>query len=140
MSLELARQAITSRIEQVKAQYTNPNIIIEYDNRTLVDRATQKDPFIMVDILYLSGEQASIGLDTYVRTYGQILFSSCVKENTGLKAAAEIVDFFSARLEIREFNSVRTFGASPQKFQETLGWYYLPVVIPFYFDRVANLV
>ena len=138
MSLELARQAITSRLEQIKAQYGTP-IIIEYDNRTLVDRATQKDPFIMVDILYLSGEQGSIGLDTYVRTYGQILFSACVKENTGLKAAAEIVDFFSQKLEIREFSSVRTFGASPQKFQEALGWYYLPVVIPFYFDRFANL-
>lgn len=138
MSTELARQAITSKIEQVRLLYPTP-IIVEYDNRSVVDLATQTDPFVMVDLVFLSGEQASIGLDTYVRTYGQILITASCKENTGMKAAAEIVDFFSQRLEIREISLVRTYGASPQKCKTMAGWYHFPVIIPFWFDRVAQL-
>ena len=138
MNIELARQAITSKVEQVRALYS-PTLIVEYDNRILVDRATQVDPFVMVDLLFISGNQASLGLDTLVRNYGQIVLTASAKENTGMKQAAEILDFFSARLEIREFGGVRTKGASPQKCTHAEGWYHFPVIIPFWFDRLAQL-
>lgn len=137
MSLELARQDIVTAIEAAKVGAPVANLVIEYDNRILVDTATASGPFLSVRILNLDAYQADLSANAIHRFEGQIHLAAAVKEGSGAAAANTLLDFFYPKLQRKQFGSVRTHMAKTAKPVPHLGWVYYPVLIPFWFDRIT---
>lgn len=134
---ESFRQAVVTAVEARKASWSGFTLVIEYDNRTLVDTQTQTNPFLCVEIQYIDGEQVDLGGSPNHRTYGQLTLAAAVREGGGSKQANELVDFFYPALHLTTIDGARMWGAKPEKSKPHRGWLYYPVSIPFDFDTTA---
>jgi hypothetical protein len=131
MSRESFRQAVVTQVESRKLQWSGFPLVVEYDNKIIVDTQTQAKPFLCVRIVYVSGEQANLGPDSRQRDYGQIHIAAAAKENSGTAEANTLLDFFVPALRMRTLAGFRLYGSRPQKELEHKGWLYYPVLIPF---------
>ena len=136
MSLESARQSIVAAVEAAKTGFVAYPLVINYDNRMLVDPQTQTNPYLDVEIFYMSGEQADLSANPRHRVWGQLHLQAVVKEGQGRAKADALLDYFYPQLHRKTFGGVRTFMSSiaPVKFKNGLAFY--PVLIPFMFDTI----
>ena len=86
MSRESVRQALVAMVEARKALWTDYSLIIEYDNRILVDTQTQHNPFLCVNLTYFDGEQIDLGSQNH-RDHGLLVISAAARENEGTAKA-----------------------------------------------------
>lgn len=134
MGLESARQSIVTAIEAAKTGNPVTGLIIEYDNRIIVDTQTQTNPYLAVMIMWMRGEQADLSATPLHRMYGQIHLAAVVKEGSGSAAANGLLDWFYPRLQRKSLGAVRTLMADLAPVKPFQGWQYFPVLIPFWYD------
>ena len=135
MSRELIRRDIVTAVEAIRANLVLPYpLVVEYDNVAVVDTKTQFDPFITVEIKYLSAEQADLGNNPLRRQWGQINLAAVVPEGSGTAKANQLLDWFIPRLGLRAFGSVRTHVVTDAPAKMHLGWVYYFVAVPFWAD------
>lgn len=135
MSRETVRAALTAAVEAAKASFSpGYALVIEYDNRVLVDTKTQKDPFLVVRVVFEDGEQADLAPKPIQRLYGRLELAAAVPEGAGAKLANQLVDHFSAALQMKQFGPVRLRMASPAKDFPHLNSRYYPTHLPFWAD------
>lgn len=131
------RAAVVAAVETLKTSWVDYTLLVEYDNRIVVDTQTQVNPFLCVHIVYTGGEQASLGqTQTHHRVYGSVIVSAAVKLGSGTKQANDLLEHFIPSLHLTSIGGARMWGASPEKDKEHRGWIYYPVVIPFDFDEL----
>lgn len=136
MTREEVRQAVVALVEARRAAWSSYTLVVEYDNRILVDTKTQTNPFLCVNIAYISGEQVNLAGASH-RVYGQLHISAAVRENEGSAKANELLDFFIPSLHMRSSGNLRLWGSSPVKERPHLGWVYYPVIVPFEADTLV---
>lgn len=134
---ESFRQAVVTAVEARKALWSDYPLVIEYDNRILVDTQTQSNPFLCVEIHYIGGEQVDLGGSPNHRVYGQLTLAAAVKEGSGSKQANDLLEHFFPALHLTTIDGARMWGAKPEKTRPHRGWVYSPVSIPFDFDTTA---
>jgi len=139
MSLELIRQGIVTAVEARAAAFTSYPLVVEYDNRILVDTRTQQNPFLQVRILLLGAEQVNVSDDPLHRFIGQIHIAAATKEGSGTKQANELLEFFYPHLQKKTLGGVRTLMSSFSRTQTQLGWDYTPALIPFWYDKTYGV-
>lgn len=137
MSYAQARLDIATAVAAAAAAWVTYPLVVEMDNRSAVNYDTQQKPFLQVDTYYLGGDQLDLADSPMVKQYGQILLSVASKEGTGVSDSAALVDFLIPYLELKNFVAVRTNAAEPQRARTLRGWYYQPVLIPFWFVRLS---
>lgn len=141
MSLVAAEQAIRTIIEKAKADWAtagNYALQIEYDNRETVDLTTLTDPYLMVDIMWQDGQQMDLGVRPLVTDYGHIVLAAGVKEGGGSLALVELLEFLRPYLQLRDdLGPVRTQTAAVQKPVYRGGFYYIPMLVPFWTTEVS---
>ena len=135
-TLESARAAIATAVDTASAGSPTPNLVIEYDNRMLVDTATASAPFLRVEVAYAAGYQADLSATPIHRFSGNIVLSAVVKEGQGSSDALKLLAHFYLALQAQQFGPVRTRKCSPGGSQAFKGWVYHRVFIPFWFDTV----
>jgi hypothetical protein len=135
MSLDQARQAIVDAIEAAKVGSPIDPIVIEYDNRILVDTATASDPFLCVDIKLFAGEQADLSPNPRQRMWGQIHLKAAAKEGAGTADQLRILEHFMTRMQRKKLGPVQTFMAGVGLAMPLKGWSYYPCIVPFYYDN-----
>jgi hypothetical protein len=131
-TLDQHRQSIVTAIEAAKATFTDFPLVIEYDNRVLVDTATQVNPFLCVSIKFLDGWQADLSTSPIHRKIGQIQLQAAAKEGAGTAKALGILEHFYQALQRGQFGGVRTNMAKFAKESSHLGWVYYPSIVPFW--------
>lgn len=137
MTQEAARQALVTRIEALKNTFTGGYpLIIEYDNREVVNRATQSDPFLCVKLVYQDGSQASLGPTADSRVFGTIVLEANVKIGAGIKAANELLEHFYPSVHQRDdMPPLRCWSARLVTPRPEGAWAKSVAVIPFWYDR-----
>lgn len=133
-TLEQHRQSIVTAVEAAKVSFTDYPLVIEYDNRIIVDTATQLDPFLVVNIRFLDGAQADLSTNPIHRKIGQIHLQAAVKEGSGTAKAYTLIEHFYQALQQSQFGGVRTRMASFAREQPFKGWVYYPALVPFWTD------
>lgn len=136
-TLEQHRQSIVTAVEAAKATFTTYPLIIEYDNRMLIDQATQRNPYLCVDILFMDGFQADLSTNPIHRKVGQIHLQAVVKEGAGSAQALQLLDHFGTALQAKILGGVRTKMQTYARSKPHLGWVYTPVVIPFWTNDIT---
>ena len=131
-------EAIVSAIEAKKASWSTYPLVIEYDNRIIVDLKTQTNPFLDARVIFMDGEQVNLGVNPRTRFFGQLHLSAVVREGSGWKQARDLLDFFIPALAVQTLGgTVRMAGSRPAKQHPHLGWVYYPVLFPFEADTTT---
>ena len=135
-SREDVRQAIVTAIEARKASWADNTLIVEYDNRELVNRDTHVNPFLCVELLYIDGYQASLFPDPVHRILGTIILTAKVKQGSGSKAANDLLDHFYTAIHLTDtITPIRTHAAKLVRAKSEAGWVGESAVIPFWYDN-----
>lgn len=136
MSQDYIRQSLVAAVEAAKVGAPTPSLVIEYDNRIIVDTQTQIDPYLIVQVVLIDGVQADISTDPIHRFYGQLLLAPAVKDGAGSADALKLSDHFVPQLQRKTFSGVRTLAAKPTPSRKNLGWTLYPTIIPFWYDKI----
>jgi hypothetical protein len=138
MSLEQARQSLVTAVEAVKLTYPS-SVIIEYDNRNIVDTHRQHEAWLEVKVQFVDAYQGDLGPNPFHRHIGVLELSAYTKEGHGTAKGLGLVDYFSSRLHGRQFGAVRTLFTDMRPSSQHKGWYISRVGIPFWFDVVVTI-
>lgn len=137
MSMEQARKDLMTAVEAARAAWPGGALKLQTENKNLIDRSTQVDPYVAASIMFMGGEQASIGDKPLVATFGHLVLAFCTKEDQGTAGVYKLADHFARYIEFKQFTAVRTRSMLPQKAIPDRGWYDVPVLVPFWYHRVA---
>jgi hypothetical protein len=138
MSVENIRVDVVTKVEQLKASFAGGySLVIEYDNRDVVDYTTQRDPYLQVSVDVMEAEQASLTQYSEHRFRGVITLLACVPEGSGKSKANKLLEHFYKGLHRNSFGKVRTFMATPGGDKTHLGWVYVAMLVPFWSDQPA---
>ena len=135
MSLTQARIDIATAVQTLKDAWTPYDLLVEADNRDSINYATQVNPFLQLDTVFLSADQLDLGDAPKTRQYGQIVLSVATKEGTGMADALILLDFVIPYIERKDFVVVRTETAELHPAKPVKGWMYHPMLINFSFTR-----
>lgn len=132
---EQARVAITTRVNALKATWVAYPLIVEYDNRNLVNLATQTNPFLKVSIVYMNGYQVDLSATPNHRMLGTIIVEAFSKEGSGSKMANDLLQHFYPTMHMTDSMApVRTYAAQFKTGRLFDGWQPEAAIIPFWFD------
>ena len=134
---ETFRQAVVTQIQALAATWVEYPLIVEYDNRTVVDTQKQTNPFLCVQIVYMGGEQVTLGTTPHHRVSGQIHLAAAVRDGQGSARSNALLQHFYPTLHLRSIDGARMWGASFEKDRPHLGWVYSPILIPFDYDTTT---
>lgn len=133
-----ARMNIMTAAAALQAAWTDYPLLIEADNRDVVDQATQQDPYLQVSIQMIKGEQLDMADRPLVEQRGQILICAVAKAGSGSAGTAKLLDFCESYFDMKELGIVRCHAFEAQKARANLGWYYAPAIVNFWFVRTSN--
>lgn len=133
---EMARQAITTRIQSLKATFSPYAVAVEYDNMNTVNRATQSNPFLGVTLVYIDGMQINLGPDSQHRPMGTLVLEAFDKEGAGTARMNALLDHFYRGVQMTDSMApVRTHAARfASKRTPEQGWIAQSALIPFWYD------
>lgn len=135
---EDVRVALTTKINALKATWAAYTLIVEYDNRTLVNLATQQNPYLKVSIVYMDGFQVDMAASPTHRVLGTIIVEAFTKEGGGSKMANDLLQHFYPNLQMSDaMPPIRTYAAQFKTGRLFDGWQPEAVIIPFWYDNKA---
>lgn len=135
MSLNQIRSDMTAAVEAAASTFSAYPLIIEYDNKIIVDTAKQVNPFLQVRMKLLDGYQMELANKPHHRLVGQIELAAVVKVGAGSAKAYQLLDHFYPKLHKTRLGTLRTMMALPGPVKDHLGWSYYPVLIPLWVDQ-----
>jgi hypothetical protein len=137
VSLVAALQGIRTALQQAKVDWDavpgNYPLSIEYDNRSFVDLAALTTPYLMADVVWHDGQQLDLGPSPLISDYGSIVLAAGVKQGGGSFELVRLLEFIRPYLQMRDdIGPVRTNVAALQKPTTADGYYYQPMLVPFW--------
>lgn len=132
---ELARVALTTKIEELKATWTAYDLAVEYDNLNKVNLPVQTLPYLCVSLVHVDGWQIDLAQNPQQRFVGTIVLEAKVKEGQGTKLAFDLLQHFYPALQMTEaLAPLRTQAAKFKELPAAAGWYTAAALIPFWYD------
>lgn len=132
---EEARVALVTKVEALKATWTAYTLVVQYDNRLLVDLAKQTNPYLRVSMEYLDGNQIALGPNGGHRLIGAIVVEAWVKEGAGMKQANDLLQHFYPSMHMTDsMFPLRTYAAQFRSGNAVKGWVAEAAIIGFWHD------
>lgn len=137
MSRETARVEIVAAIQAAAAAFAGWTVLVDYENRDLVDFDTQEKPYLAVDLVYYDGKQMDLGPNPLVGAYGSIALAVCVKEGKGTSESNLLIDHMTKALQLKRWPVVQTAVGQPQGNLLRKGWFCMVTLINFWYHEPA---
>jgi hypothetical protein len=137
MGLDAIRQALVTAVEAAKTSFTDYPLVIEYTNNNKIDPQTQVNPYLIVDVKFMGGEQADLSDHPRHRWTGVLALQACAKQGQGTAKLNKVLDHFYPLLQGKSFSGVRTYLADYGRTSEQLGWHQASLYIPFWCDQIT---
>jgi hypothetical protein len=138
MSLELYRQQLVTEIELHKASFTDYSVVVEYDNRTIVDTQLQKNSFLSAEIMYIDGYQADLSNKPVHRIIGMLVLTAKTREGAGTAEGYKLLEHFYTRLQWKVVGKVRLDMAKMVRPRLLNGWWGVSATIPFHINKFPS--
>ncbi len=140
MSLNLgqAKADVMTVVAQIVTDWTTYPLQVESDNRTVVDQATQVNPYLKVEVAPMSGEQADMADHPRVLQRGQILLYAVAKGGSGEADANALLDFVAGYFDMKNIGTVRCHAATATTQKEIKGWWWCPAIVPYWYHRTST--
>jgi hypothetical protein len=133
-----ARAAIQAVLKQIQTDWTAYPLVVELDNRDVVDQATQSYPYLSVQIVPMGGGQADIGARPLVEQRGQILLYAAARVGTGAAGADALLDFLTDYFDMKTVGPVRCHAVVATEPHDLKGWHYTPAIIDYWYHRQSK--
>lgn len=137
-NIEAYRQQLVSAVEVAKETYANQDLVIEYDNRYLVDMNTQTDPFLCVEVSYAGAAQADLSNKPVHKIAGMLILTAKVREGAGTANAYNLLDHFYEKLQFRVIGDCRMEMANIIRPAKLAGWWGISAIIPFRVNKFST--
>jgi hypothetical protein len=137
MSLVTAQDDIRTAVEAARAAWGAYALKVEYGGLDVIDESTQVLPKVCCDVIFLDGGQLDLNARPMTVQYGQIHLAAAAPIGSGARRQLALLDHFTDYLELKNFSLVRTHAASAHKEYDEKGWNVWPLLIPFWFHRLA---
>lgn len=137
MSRENIRETVANLVAGLVTQYTTDTgkqLIVEYDNRIVVDTTTQEEPFLCVAVEFKDAIQPELTKRIH-RFIGFIRVSVASKVGDGTAKSNQILDYFYPKIHGKDHDKVRCLMADVMPDRPHLGWVYQTMAIPFWSDQ-----
>lgn len=132
---ESARVALTTKIEELRATWSDYALIVEYDNLNKVNLPMQTLPYLCVNLVHVDGWQIDLAQNPQQRFVGTIVLEAKVKEGQGTKLAFDLLQHFYPSLQMTDaLAPLRTHAAKFKELPAAAGWHTCAVLIPFWYD------
>ncbi len=138
MSYEAVRLDVVQAVQAAKATWTAWPLVIGYENQTTLDVPTQELPYLCVEIHLVDSEQADLADRPLIKDWGQIHLVAHAPHNSGSRHPKLLLDHFRPYFELKNFSLVRTRTARGGPSYPVKGWECWPMVIPFWYHRLAT--
>jgi hypothetical protein len=132
-----ADASIRAVLKQIQDDWTDYPLVIQIDNRIVVDQGGQTEPYLDVQIEPLGGGQADMADRPLVEQYGQILLAAVVRCGAGTTDAKKLLDFVLPYFDMKDIGTVRCHAAVAVKPREEKGQYYAPGMVNYWYHRVS---
>lgn len=137
MSQSQARQEIATAVEAARVAWTDYPLIVEQENRDIVNLATQVNPYVAVDVVFYDGKQMDLGPEPLQGVYGQIFLGVFTQEGKGTSQVTPLSDYMGKALSRKDFALVKTGVPSPQPAVTRKGWYCQVTLVNFWYHELA---
>jgi hypothetical protein len=138
MSLVTAQDNIRTAAEAARAAWAPYTLLVSYDGLEQIDKSTQVLPKMCVEVIFLDGGQLDLSNQPMGAQYGQIHLLAAAPIGSGSRRQLALLDHFMPYLELKNFSLVKTHMAYAYKEYEEKGWNVWPLLIPFWFHRLAS--
>lgn len=138
MNETLARAALMTVMQQIVDDWTLYPLVVEPDNRDLVDQVLQLDPYVKVEIDFLGSEQADMADVPLEKHVGQMMIYVVSRKGSGTVDGAILRDFIRPYFSLKKFGVLQCHSAEIYKSKEIKGWEYWPILLNFYFHSLAH--
>ncbi len=133
-TLEQARSAIATAVNNLAATWVTYTLEVEWDNRNTINFATQTNPYLCVEIMLIDGTQA--GLTATQRVFGSLILTARVRKGQGTSSANTLLQHFYPSLQMSDtMFPVRTHAARIVSAGIVNDWAGQSAVIPFWYDN-----
>jgi hypothetical protein len=137
MPYEHIRKALTAVVETARAGAPVANVLVEYENRALLDTQKQSVPYLKFKLHFMDGRNASMGLGARYRAYGNLTLTVAVKEGKGTSESLQMVSYLRPLLHSKVVQGIHLQDASLHPNVPHLGWIYSPLLVPFWYDHAG---
>lgn len=132
-NLVAARAEIATVLATAKAAWTDYPLVIEQDNSDEVNESTQQDPYLMVTIKNMKGDQLDLGTDPFSEQRGQILLTACTRAGGGTADGLKLLDFLGRYFAMKDFTTVRCHTAQAVGGSVIRGWWRESMIIDYWY-------
>lgn len=129
---------IMTRLTTAVAAWSAYTLVVEIPNKTLVDQATQTNPYLQVAISMLSGEQLDMGDNRRSRQFGQLILMVVAKGGTGMIPTSALRDHLAPYFNMENLGTVVCEAAELHMSKPIKGWEYSPLVINFWYTQLKT--
>lgn len=127
-----ARDALVAEVEgKLSVQF--PTLPRFYGNASFLDEPGLAE-FVKVEVRFIKGKQADIGLNPTQRKYGNLTFRVGVKQGSGDRRALEINTFLDANFRTRYVSGVLLKDPQPNGDVDQDEWCIHELFVPFQFE------
>lgn len=127
---------ITAVITQIIADHSEYPLVVEQQNKTVVDQAGQDNPYLRVEIRFLSADQLDLADRPRVEKWGQIHLIAVTKPGSGTSRAKALLDFVATRFELKRVGIVNCLAVSGSTGKEVKGLWCEPSIVNFYYHEM----
>lgn len=136
MTLTEANAAIMTTVVQLVQDHAAYPLVIETDNRDVVDLALQEQPYLQVTVDFMGADQISLGEKPRVKQHGQLLLCAVAKGGTGKAASLALLDFVMPYFDMESMGGVEFHAAEAAGAKEIKGLWRATALVNFYFTRI----
>lgn len=133
MDFDAAREAVYVRLK-THMDANHPATLVGYENRNQIDLATQKAPFVTVELVWNDGEQVSMGETPRARLRGAVWLAVHEKEGAGVAATNALLMSLFNLFRTKSFSGITTMMPIPVPARPAEGWRAQALRVPLYFD------
>lgn len=133
-NLDTYRQQLVAEIEAIRIQ-SGSGVVIQYDNRDIVETTTQSGPFLDVSIEYIDGEQVDLSNKPVHRIVGLLVLTARVREGSGSAGAYDLLSNFYMKLHGRQVGDVKLAMSKFSRPKKVDGWWGVASFMPFHINQ-----
>lgn len=137
MSQAQAYKDIMAVVQRIVDEHADYPVIVESDNRCVVDQSKQDNPYLKVEIVFLDGDQIELGDTARVEQWGQVWISAVCKGGVGSLRSLELLDFARPYFERKRIGTVTCRTVTAAKPKEVKGLWHTPAIVNFFYHRFS---
>lgn len=137
MTHDEIRSTFAQAVENVKVLFTEYPVVIEYDNRMIVNVDNQTNPFLCVETKIVGGRQADLSANPIRRYVGFFILTAKARLGEGTRKQTELLEFFYTRLDKRKIGpSIIEMADFDGVVRKSGNWTGISALLPFRADRI----